>query len=234
MTIPSLGRYPRQGQAVSWVLYLLPCYTTRYREPPSKGSLAFPHLSPGDPSALQHRPSSPVRKETETRGLVQGCPALHCIIGHAAEQKQFPECPLLGPKRTGMSFEILHQHMPRSFQQCPMAALTSLRSLQLPFLGFPPLGFIYIGSKGMDMELREARGSSSAGGGDPKHSSSLSRRCQREQGMIPSLAGSGASRDQPLLLSSAPAKLSMFAQSESVCQVQSTTRSSPKGNGFVN
>lgn len=86
----------------------------------------------------------------------------------------------------------------------------------------------------MDMELREARGSSSAGGGDPKHSSSLSRRCQREQGMIPSLAGSGASRDQPLLLSSAPAKLSMFAQSESVCQVQSTTRSSPKGNGFVN
>ena len=66
--------------------YLLPCNTTQYREPPSKGC-AFPHLSPGDPSALQHRPSSPARKETETRGLVQDCPALHCIIGHAAEQK---------------------------------------------------------------------------------------------------------------------------------------------------
>ena len=86
----------------------------------------------------------------------------------------------------------------------------------------------------MGMELREARGSSSAGGGDPEDSSPPRRCRQREQSTLPSLAGSGASGEQPWLLGSAPAKVSLFAQRASIWQVQSTTRSSPEGNGFVN
>lgn len=84
------------------------------------------------------------------------------------------------------------------------------------------------------MELREARGSGSARGGDPEHSSPLSRHHQREQSTFPSLAGSGASGEQPLMLGSAPGKVSMFAQRDSIRQVQSATGSNPKGNEFVN
>ena len=163
LTGPSLGLYPRQGQAASWVRYLLPCYTTQHREPPSKGC-ASPLLSPGDPSAVQRRQSSPARKEMETRGLVQDCPALPCILLAMLQNRNtvLSECPLLGPKRTGMFFETLHQHMPRAAHATPsssapwqhhLSTLRSLQSLQLPFLFFPPLGlpcaYIYIwGARG--------------------------------------------------------------------------------------
>jgi len=65
----------------------------------------------------------------------------------------------------------------------------------------------------MGTELREARGSGSAAGGDPEHSSPMST--------LPSLASSEMSGEQPWLLGSASAKVSMFAQrAPGRCRVQ--------------
>lgn len=116
-----------------------------------------------------------------------------------------------------MSFETLHQHMPGSFQQCPTAAPPQhhsdryrvCRCLSCFFHheAFHIYVYIYTGSKGMGMELMESRGSSS----NPEHSSAPSQHHQGEQSTLPSLAGSGVSWGQPLLLGSPPAIVSTFA-----------------------